>query len=81
MINRFISIGYPIEANKFNNVNCNKARTLDYWNIILTNKHSKAPNWVFTSANKSEAAKTKFSKEIVNYYLKKYRITQEDFTF
>lgn len=58
MAMRFISINHPIEANQFNKVGINQVAVMDSWNIFLSGKYTKVPNWVYTKVDK----KTKVEK-------------------
>jgi len=79
---RFMSIAYPIQANMFNNIRVNQARTLDYWHRNMINAHNGIPNWIYTKTKKSSEKKvTKVpSDDAIKIYLTKnnYSMKQLD---
>jgi hypothetical protein len=82
MIMRFISIKFPMEAEKFNVNGVNKVATLNHWNFILSMKFINTPQWIRTVTIKSKDIEDfKFPQKTINQYLKINKISQKDFDF
>jgi hypothetical protein len=83
MINRFISIMYPVQANMVNRNGINSSAIIDMWYIMLTKRFKKIPGWIFTkTASKKEKNKQWIpNPEISEYYIKYNKIKEDDFNF
>lgn len=57
MINRFMSIQYPAQANLFNKISIPSAAAIDFWRHILSLKFKTTPKWIFTKTKSSVVAK------------------------
>lgn len=53
MINRIMSIQFPIQANEFNKLRINPIYVVDWWHDTLKHRFYKSPPWVFTKTKKS----------------------------
>lgn len=63
MINRFMSIKYPLIASEFNIKNMSGLNILKFWNIYCYNKHGGiVPGWLYTKPNKKTKIKPKNKK-------------------
>lgn len=74
MVNRWISIVYPVQANQFNNIHIETDRVLDFWQRNLQSVcKGKTPFWIYTKTKKSEKIeKSKIpSEESINLYLER----------
>lgn len=69
MLNRFMSIKYPIVANKLNKIGINGASVADSWHLVAR-QYKKIPNWVYTKTNKSD--KNKPNPKLDTNLLKEY---------
>jgi len=63
MINRIMSIQYPIQANMFNRMRVTPNRVVDWWQSNLSVKYGKSPKWIFTSTNKKNKKVDKKSSD------------------
>lgn len=83
MVNRFMSIAYPGQANMLNHIKIPQAGAVDYWHNNMTNIYTKVPNWVFAKGQKKAAESNKTAKKlpektIIRKYLQAHKITQRD---
>ena len=83
MLNRFMSIQYPGQANMLNHIRIPQAGAVDYWHRNMTNVYTKVPNWIFAKGQKKSAADKKKAvkmpdKEIIKRYLNAHKISQRD---
>jgi len=67
MINRIMSIQYPVQANIFNKMRVTPFRVIDWWQSNLSIKYGKSPKWIFTSTNKKNNKSDKKSTTIKDY--------------
>jgi len=80
MINRICSIGYPLQANSFNNIKICPEKVVDFWKVLITHKNNKTPGWVYTKTNKKEKEKEKqlFKEEVIDFIKDKYNISNRE---
>jgi len=83
MLNRFMSIQYPGQANMLNHIRIPQAGAVDYWQRNMTNVYMKVPNWIFAKGQKKAAATKKKAakmpdKSIISKYLNAHKISQRD---
>jgi hypothetical protein len=67
MINRIMSIQYPIQANLFNKMRVTPFRVIDWWQGNLSVKYGKSPKWIFTSTNKKNSKTDKKSANVKDF--------------
>lgn len=81
MLNRFMSIRYPIQANLFNSLGTNSVGAADSWRRV-TVQFKRTPGWIFTKVKKS-TKKTKDdytpSDESVALFMKLNEIGRREF--
>lgn len=70
MINRIMSISFPLQANAFNNTKIDPVSVVDYWKSTLNSKYKTPPGWFFTSTNKKEKKKDYVPKEEVSDFIR-----------
>lgn len=74
MINRFMAIKYPQQAQVFNNLKINMCDVLKFWNSYLGNK-SYVPSFIYTKGSKkAKETHTKVNKMPSNAILSQYCI-------
>jgi hypothetical protein len=81
MINRIMSIQFPVQANQFNKLKVVPAPVVDWWHDTLSVRFSKPPIWLYTKTKKSDTTKTEESKtsELTESFIRdKYRISKRD---
>jgi hypothetical protein len=54
MLNRIMSIQFPIQANQFNKLKINPYPVADWWNRTLSNHYTRVPNWIYTKTIKNK---------------------------
>ncbi len=79
MLQRFMSISLPLQANAFNNIRISQAKTVDYWHTNMSKLYKKAPDWIYTKTNKVKHKNISMpSDEAVKFYLDKMNISKRD---
>jgi hypothetical protein len=82
MINRIMSIQYPIQANQFNKTRINPSKVVDWWHDTLSQRFKKPPSdWIFAKTNKKESdKKINFPnmEETESFIRDKYKISKRD---
>lgn len=81
MLNRFMSIKYPIQANLFNFLNTDPVGASDSWRRV-TVQFKRTPGWIFTKVKKSPKNNTKEyipSDEAINLFLTINQIGKREF--
>lgn len=81
MINRIMSIQFPIQANQFNKLKIVPAPVVDWWHDTLSARFSKPPVWLYTKTKKVEQTKPdeiKSSEYVESFIRDKYRISKRD---
>ena len=81
MINRIMSIQFPVQANQFNKLKVVPAPVVDWWHDTLSVRFSKPPIWLYTKTKKSDTTKTEEAKtsELTESFIRdKYMISKRD---
>jgi hypothetical protein len=81
MINRIMSIQFPVQANQFNKLKVTPTPVIDWWRDTLSHRFNRPPKWLYTKANKKskdEKKETKDLEEIENFIRDKYRVSKRD---
>jgi hypothetical protein len=83
MINRIMSIQYPLQANQFNKLKITPVYVVDWWRNTLASRYSKTPNWIYTLTKKKEAAANKKTKVVdlsatEKFIREKFKISSRD---
>jgi hypothetical protein len=81
MIQRFMSINFPSQAQQLNRNGINGIGVIDTWQFI-TSRFKRVPGWIYTKTKKTkkqQALEFKYSPELVDLYLRKNEISQKDF--
>ena len=81
MINRFMAIQWPEQAQLLNRNGINGIGVIDTWQFI-TSRFKKVPGWIYTKTKKTkkqESLEFKYSEELVSLYLKINEISRKDF--
>jgi len=81
MVNRIMSIQFPIQANQFNKLKVTPAPVVDWWRDTLSHRFSKPPVWIYTKTKKvekQEETQIKESPEVESFIRDKYKITRRD---
>jgi len=81
MINRFMAINWPVQAQLLNRNGINGIGVIDTWQF-LTSRFKRVPGWIYTKTKKTKAQEKlefKYSEELVEIYLKVNQISRKDF--
>jgi len=81
MINRIMSIQFPVQANQFNKLKVTPTPVIDWWHDTLSHRFNRPPGWLYTKANKKsqeEKKETKDLEEIEIFIRDKYRVSKRD---
>jgi hypothetical protein len=81
MINRFMAINFPEQAQLLNRNGINGIGVIDTWQFV-TSRFKKVPGWIYTKTKKTKAQEQKefkYSEELVSLYLKINEISRKDF--
>jgi hypothetical protein len=79
MINRIMSISFPLQANAFNNTKVDPVPVIDFWKSTLNQKYKATPGWFFTSTKKKEKKEIFIPSEEVSDLIKtKYEISDRE---
>jgi hypothetical protein len=82
MMNRFMAIRYPSQAEKFNINKINPVAVINLWRVV-GKKFTRTPGWFWTKTKKAVVTKTKGvfvpSEDTISFYLKKQEISRRDF--
>lgn len=78
IVNRFLSIKYPIQAASMNYLKIDAASAMDVW-YIFTSRFGKVPRWFWTKYKKEKKAKAWVpSEDALNLYKKINNIGNRD---
>ena len=81
MVNRIMSINFPLQANHFNHIKINPSSSVDWWHGTLINLYTKPPYWIYTKTKKKESQEVKSKKdysEVENFIREKYEISKRE---
>jgi hypothetical protein len=81
MLNRFMSIRYPIQANLFNTLGTNSLGAADSWRRV-TSQFKRTPGWIFTKVKKSQSKQKESyvpSDEAVSMFMSINQIGRREF--
>jgi hypothetical protein len=83
MINRILSIQWPVQANQFNHIKISPSPVVDWWHGTMSNYYSKSPSWIFTKTKKKEGKEEKkvdFSdyEEAEIFIMKRFEISKRE---
>ena len=65
MINRIMSIQFPVQANQFNKMRVNPHFVVDWWRNTLSNRFSKPPSWIYTKTVKRKLLGKRQNRQII----------------
>lgn len=63
MLNRIMSIQFPIQANQFNKLKITPYPVADWWNRTLSNHYTRVPNWIYTKTVKGQKKEKEKSED------------------
>lgn len=80
MINRFMSINYPMQANMFNTRQIQSSSAVDSWKDVMNRLFTKTPPWIYTKTKKTETKGKKKhpEKETVQEWMRLNKMSKKD---
>jgi len=81
MINRFMSINFPMQANMFNNRHITSSSAIDSWRDVVNRLFTKPPSWMYTKTKKtspSVSSKKYPEKETIYQWMKINNVSKHD---
>lgn len=82
MLNRFMAIKYPIQANMLSHYRIDPTSVSDYWHRTMSSLHGTSPNWIYAKTKKKNEESKKLdlpSNEMIRWYCEKNEISRTDF--
>ena len=84
MINRIMSIQFPMQAHQFNKLKVSPPYVVDWWRNTLNTRFTKVPTWIYTKTQKSEKSKKNISEvnQLTEDFIReKFQITKRDLVY
>jgi len=81
MINRFMSINFPMQANMFNNRHISSSSAIDSWKDVVNRLFTKPPSWMYTKTKKAASgsgSKKYPERETVYQWMKINNMSKHD---
>jgi hypothetical protein len=82
MLNRFMSIKYPVQANMLSHYKISPEGVSDYWHRSMSSLHSGSPSWIYAKTVKKKDIEKKLdlpSGEMIKWYCDRNEISRRDF--
>lgn len=79
MVNRFMSIKFPIQANLFNVLKTDSVGAAESWRMVAS-KFNKVPGWIYTRVRKTKKEKKwEPTQETLDFYMKVNEIGKREY--
>ena len=80
MINRILSIAYPLQTNSFNDIKIRPEKAVDFLKIFTTTHNKRTPQWIWTKTIKKEKEREKkeYNEDVINFIKEKYQISNRE---
>jgi len=81
MVNRIMSIQFPVQANQFNKLKVVPHHVVDWWHNTLSARFSRPPQWLFTKTNKNsgkDQEDIKYNEKVEDFIKERYRRSNRD---
>lgn len=80
MVNRIMSINFPLQANSFNNIKIQPEKVVDFWKVFISNYYKKSPPWIWTKTQKGEKESTtyEYKEDVISFMKEKYQISNRE---
>lgn len=63
MINRILSIKFPVQANTLQHLRINQVAVVDFWFYFISSQFNRKPSWLYTKTSKKKD--TKKTKKVI----------------
>jgi hypothetical protein len=83
MLNRFVSIKFPVQANALSHYRVDPSAVSDYWHRTLSSLFSDTPKWIYAKTKKKDDQEKKLdlpSQEMIRWYCEKHEMSRADFS-
>jgi hypothetical protein len=81
MVNRLMSISFPVQASYFNHIKINGGQAVSFWQQLLSSKYTSTPKWMWVSTKKEKEKKKALqavSDSVIKHYCELYQLSQRD---
>jgi len=81
IVNRFMSIKYPVQAQFLNNTKIHPGNGVTYWADTVGKMFNRTPTWMFVKTKKAKEAKAAaqpVNEETIRYYCQKNQCSRRD---
>lgn len=81
MVNRLMSIQFPVQAAAFNHIKINPSQVVTFWQEMLSRKYSRTPGWMYVKTRKEKEAKKTLQHvddETIHKYCEHNKISRRD---
>jgi hypothetical protein len=79
MINRMMSIAFPLQSNAFNSTKIDPVSVVNYWKETLNTKYKAPPGWFYTHTRKKEKSTAFSPEEEVSEFIRfRYEISNRE---
>lgn len=83
MVNRIMSIQFPIQANQFNHTKISPKHVVDWWQGNLSKHFSRTPEWIYTKTKKSGQIESKrddflLDEDTEKFILQRFEISKRE---
>jgi hypothetical protein len=80
MINRIMSINFPLQANSFNHIKIQPEKVVDFWKVFMSHYYKKTPQWIWTKTQKGEkeSSSYEYKEEVIDFIKEKYQISSRE---
>ncbi len=82
MVQRILSMKYPMQTQHFNRLNTNPVAVMDTWHMIMSRQFSRPPDWTFQYSKiviKTDKKAAKRSAEAIAMYKRNNELCDEDY--
>lgn len=81
MVNRFMSINFPMQANILNRKQINPVVGMDIWRSTMTRLYTKPPFWIYTKTNKKKKKTASLSDFEITRWMRLMGVSKKDIDF
>lgn len=82
MLNRFLSIKYPVQVHHLSLLRINPSSASDYWHHTMKGLFGSTPKWIYAKTKKKNEEAKKLdlpSEEMIKWYCEKNEISRKEF--
>ena len=82
MLNRFMSIKYPVQVHALSLLRTNPVAASDYWHRTMSTLHGTVPTWIYAKTKKKGEEEKKLelpSESMISWYCNKNEMSRKEF--